>query len=310
MQPSCLRCAGRIAARRSRFRILGRILHPWPAMSFLNVQMFSTTEKNSPFAAVDHSRAYELSMEGRHGQQLALAKLEGEGKDDPPFDPFLEEELEEERRLRGEQKQEKEEEEADDDDEEEEVAELVRKKEDEDEEIEDYDDDEIEEEEDDLEDFSSVYNNDGTLRRLKSEFATLRAGAPAGGMFAVIELAGTQHKVTTDDLLIVNRLRPVDTFKVGSIHTLKDVLLVSSSHLTLVGMPYVSGAEVDVMVEEITKDAKVIVFKKRRRKNSKRKTGFRRDITMLRVLDIRPPEGHRDHKHIERPEPAKLHDSE
>ena len=86
-------------------------------------------------------------------------------------------------------------------------------------------------------------------------------------MIAVIELAGTQHKVTTDDVLIVNRLRPVDKFKVGSVHALENVMLLSSSHLTLVGMPYVAGAQVEIMVEEITKDAKVIIFKKRRRIN-------------------------------------------
>merc|ERR1719464_2513876 len=42
------------------------------------------------FAVVDHSKAYDMAMKGRHGQQLALARLEGIGKDDLPFDPFLE----------------------------------------------------------------------------------------------------------------------------------------------------------------------------------------------------------------------------
>ena len=53
------------------------------------------------YAVIDHSEAYEMAMEGRHGQQLALARLEGIGKDNLPFDPFLEEEeqlLEEEER--------------------------------------------------------------------------------------------------------------------------------------------------------------------------------------------------------------------
>ena len=105
-----------------------------------------------------------------------------------------------------------------------------------------------------------------------------------------MELAGSQHKVTTDDVLIVNRLNPVTEFAVGSTHTFKDnVMLVGSSHYTLIVMPNVAGAEVDVMLEEITMDSKVVVFKKRRRKNSQRKTGFRRDVTMLRILDIRPP---------------------
>lgn len=57
------------------------------------------------------------------------------------------------------------------------------------------------------------------------------------------------------------------------------------------GLPGVAGAEVDVMVEEITRDKTLIVFKKRRRKNSRRKNGFRRQVTFLRVLEMRMPVG-------------------
>jgi ribosomal protein L21 len=96
------------------------------------------------------------------------------------------------------------------------------------------------------EDGDSPYNNDGSLRYSKSQLAEFRAGAPAGGKFAIIELAGTQHKITVDDVIVSNRLKPVETYSLGSVHTFKDVLLVGSSHLTLVGMPTVSGAEVDV----------------------------------------------------------------
>jgi ribosomal protein L21 len=117
-------------------------------------------------------------------------------------------------------------------------------------------------------------------------------------MFAVIELGGAQFKVTTDGVIVANRLEPVSDYKIGSVHTLKEVMLVGSSHLTLVGMLFVVGAEVDIMVEEITRDAKVIVFKKRRRKNSQRKNGFRIDVSLLRVLDVRMPEEYRNHAHI------------
>jgi large subunit ribosomal protein L21 len=252
------------------------------------------TPQNSRFAAVNHARAYEFSMAGQHGQQLALAELEGRGRDDPPFDPFLEEELEE-ARLAEANAAVREEEDIPE-------AELVG----EDEEIDDDNDDDDVEDVDDEVLQGSIYNNDGSLRRTKAERATLRAGAPAGGLFAILELAGSQHKITTDDLLIVNRLRPQKHFHVGSVHTLEDVMLVSSSHYTLVGMPYVRGAQVDLLVEEITMDAKVIVFRKRRRKNSQRKNGSRRDVTMLRVLDIRPPEAFQNQAHRERPPPAPL----
>ena len=77
-----------------------------------------------------------------------------------------------------------------------------------------------------------------------------------------------------DSVIVSAKLYPVTTYSVGSVHTFKDVvLLVRSSHLTLVGLPFVSGTEADVMVEDITKDAKVIVLKKHWRKNSRQKKG-------------------------------------
>ena len=265
----------------------------------------STTSLSSRYAVVDHSQAYENAMKGPHGQHLALARLEGIGKDDKPYDPFEEDDDEDDELA------EEDDDDVDDDDEaygdEIQEAEIVddesknKKKDGEDEGYdsdEDYDDDEDDEE--DYEEDEPIYNNDGSVRRKKSVLATLRAGFPSGGLFAVIELAGIQHKVTTDDLLVVNRLKPVDLYKIGSVHTLKDVLLVGSSHKTLVGLPTVTGAEVDIMVEEITRDAKVIVFKKRRRKHSQRKNGFRRDVTLLRVLDIRMPAAYKNHDHVGR----------
>jgi hypothetical protein len=51
----------------------------------------------SRYAKVDHSEAYQNAMKGRHGKQLELATIDGIGKDDPPYDPFLEYELDQER---------------------------------------------------------------------------------------------------------------------------------------------------------------------------------------------------------------------
>ncbi len=242
----------------------------------LSRRAFHETAHLLKYAAVDHSEEYETEMQGRHGDQLSLAQLYGAGKDDPPFDPFIEEELAEQREANG----------FSDD-----GGEDV-------EDVESYDEESEEKAEEDL----VRYNPDGSVRWKKSELVAFRAGAPAGGLFAIISLPGTQHKVTVDDVIVHNMLKPVETFSVGSVHTLKDILLVGSSHKTLVGLPFVSGAEVDVMVEEITRDAKMVVFKKRRRKNSQRRNGFRRDVTMLRVLDIRMPSEHADHKHNTRKE--------
>jgi large subunit ribosomal protein L21 len=246
---------------------------------------------------VDHSEAYEAAMQGRHGRQLALAQLDGVGKDDPPYDPFREMEL----AAQLQQQQENLLQEEGDMDKEMEEAELVNGERREG--LEEEEESEIEQDvEEDDDDFLTLYRNDGSPRYKKSQLAAFRAGAPVGGLFAIVQVNDTQHKVTVDDVIVVNRLKPVGHYSIGSVHTLKDVYLVGSSHLTLVGMPIVAGAEVDVMVEEITRDAKLVVFKKRRRKNSQRKKGHRRDVTMLRVLDIRLPDAQRDHKHEPRVE--------
>jgi large subunit ribosomal protein L21 len=277
-----------------------------PRSASNNVSRFSTDEASSSFSApasappsryavIDHSEAYETAMQGPHGQQLALARLEGLGKDELPFDPFLEEELAALGTGRDDDMD------YDDDDvDEDEYGDDVVEAEYMDDDEEDDDDEDDDDEDEDEDDAVGPYNKDGSVRRPKSVLATLRAGFPAGGLLSIIELGGAQHKVTTDDLIVVNRLKPVETWKIGSVHTLTDVMLVGSSHLTLVGIPFVAGAEVDLMVEEITRNAKVIIFKKRRRKHSQRKNGFRRDVTLLRVLDIRMPAEYKDHQHVGR----------
>lgn len=224
-------------------------------------------------------------MASTHGVQLQLALEEGIGKDDAPFDPFsqfLDEMGSTVDRL----------DEGEDDGEDIEGEDGIQEAEYET--IEEYegqnfnDEDEDDEDEDDE---GPIYTTTGALYRPKSEQLALRAGYPAGGKFAVVMLAGFQHKVTVDDLLVVNKLKPVDQWSVGSTHTIKneDILLMANQDKTLVGLPGVKGGEVDVMVEEITRDKTLVIFKKRRRKNSKRKNGFRRQVTFLRVLDVRMP---------------------
>ena len=243
------------------------------------------------YAAVYHGDAYEDALHGRHGDQLRLAIEEGEGKDDPPYDPFA--------LLLA--------------DEEGDVGEASGE----------YDgliegedggaaadgdaaataaDGPLSDDEDEDDFDLSPYNADGSVSRPRSELVALKSGLPAGGLFAVIRLGGSQEKVTVDDVVVVNKLKPVDRWAVGETITLTgpDVLLAGSTHLTLVGLPGVAAAEVDVMVEEITKDAKVLVFKKRKRKNSRRLNGFRREVTLLRVTDIRLAEEYADLGHKER----------
>lgn len=101
--------------------------------------------------------------------------------------------------------------------------------------------------------------------------------------FAVINLAGTQYKVTKGDVLFAEKI--IDA-KVGEILSLDQVLLLGSKEETVVGRPFVDGAKVHARVEEQTFDEKVIVFKMKRRKNYRRKQGHRRPVTVLRVTDI------------------------
>mmetsp|Transcript_19265 Transcript_19265/g.45089 ORF Transcript_19265/g.45089 Transcript_19265/m.45089 type:complete len:236 (+) Transcript_19265:1-708(+) len=223
-------------------------------------------------------------MGSAHGMQIQLALEEGRGKDSSPYDPFSQfmDEIGTAEDMDDIQDEDMEEEDGEDEDEDEE-GEYE-------EEADDYVDDA------DGEHLSPMYTTTGALYRPKSERLALQAGYPGGGEFAVINLAGFQHKVTKDDLLIVNKLKPVSEWSVGSTHTLKDddILLMASQNKTLVGVPSVKGAEVDVMVEEITRDKTMVVFKKRRRKHSRRRNGFRREVTFLRVLDIRMPEAEQE----------------
>jgi len=244
----------------------------------------STRRNFSKYISVDHSRAYDQAMGSAHGMQIQLALEEGRGKDSSPYDPFSQfmDEIGTAEDMDDIQDEDMEEEDGEDEDEDEE-GEYE-------EEADDYVDDA------DGEHLSPMYTTTGALYRPKSERLALQAGYPGGGEFAVINLAGFQHKVTKDDLLIVNKLKPVSEWSVGSTHTLKDddILLMASQNKTLVGVPSVKGAEVDVMVEEITRDKTMVVFKKRRRKHSRRRNGFRREVTFLRVLDIRMPEAEQE----------------
>ena len=111
---------------------------------------------------------------------------------------------------------------------------------------------------------------------------------PAGEeMFAVVKLGGAQHKLVEGDKLVVNK---VPGAVVGEALTLSGddgaVLLVGDCQKTVVGRPGVPGASVTLSCEEQTRDAKILIFRKRRRKNSRRKRGYRRDITVFRVDDI------------------------
>ncbi len=102
-------------------------------------------------------------------------------------------------------------------------------------------------------------------------------------MYAVIKTGGKQYRVAKDDVIEVELL----TAKKGDVVTLDQVLLVGSAGTAKIGTPTVSGAAVKATVVEQIKDDKVIVFKKKRRQNYRRKNGHRQNLTVLKITEIK-----------------------
>jgi large subunit ribosomal protein L21 len=100
-------------------------------------------------------------------------------------------------------------------------------------------------------------------------------------MFAVIKTGGRQFRVVPDDVLEIGKIAG----DVGTIVQLGEVLLVGGDQPVL-GAPTVAGASVAAEVLQHKRGPKVISFKKRRRKNSRRKRGYRDEITVLRITEI------------------------
>jgi len=100
-------------------------------------------------------------------------------------------------------------------------------------------------------------------------------------MFAVIKTGGRQYRVVPDDVLEIGKIDG----DVGTIIQLGEVLVLGGDTPVL-GLPTVAGATVAAEVLQHKRGAKVISFKKRRRKNSRRKRGYRDELTVLRITEI------------------------
>ncbi|MGV3278755.1 50S ribosomal protein L21 [Rickettsiales bacterium LUAb2] len=101
-------------------------------------------------------------------------------------------------------------------------------------------------------------------------------------MFAVIKLAGAQHLVRKGDIITVNKLNN----NIDDVITITDILSKGDSSNVEVGTPLVNG-NVTAKVLEHGKADKVIIFKKIRRHNHRRKKGFRQSITKIEITDIK-----------------------
>jgi large subunit ribosomal protein L21 len=99
-------------------------------------------------------------------------------------------------------------------------------------------------------------------------------------MFAVIKTGGKQFRVATDEVIRIGRLGA----KTGEIVTFPVMMLGGDN--PVLGAPLIDGASVAAEVVDHGRGAKVIAFKKRRRKHSKRKRGYRDDFTVVRITEI------------------------
>lgn len=97
-------------------------------------------------------------------------------------------------------------------------------------------------------------------------------------MYAVIKTGGKQYKVATGDVVKIEKIAGEE----GKEVIFNEVLALGEN----VGTPFVAGATVKATVLKQAKDAKVIIFKKKRRQNYRRKNGHRQQITLVKITDV------------------------
>ena len=105
--------------------------------------------------------------------------------------------------------------------------------------------------------------------------------------FAIIETGGKQYKVSASNILKIEKL----DIKKGNKVEFKKVLLVNDDKTVEIGDPTVSGAVVEGMLLDNIKDRKVIVFKKRRRQNSRKRYGHRQPLSKVQITKIMSKNG-------------------
>ncbi len=101
-------------------------------------------------------------------------------------------------------------------------------------------------------------------------------------MFAVIKTGGKQYKVAEKDILVIEKLEG----DAGDSIEFSDVLMVGTEGNMEIGAPLVSGATVHATVVRQTRGKKIVVFKKKRRKNYRRKAGHKQDLTLVEITEI------------------------
>ena len=98
-------------------------------------------------------------------------------------------------------------------------------------------------------------------------------------MHAVIKTGGKQYRITTGDILEVEKLEG----NAGDKIIINEILMVGDK----IGSPLVKGAAVTAEIYKQKRDDKVLIFKKKRRKGYRRMNGHRQDLTVLKIIDIK-----------------------
>lgn len=101
-------------------------------------------------------------------------------------------------------------------------------------------------------------------------------------MFAIVKTGGKQYRVGAGDQIVVERLDG----EVGAEVALNEVLAIGDAEASTIGTPIVPNATVRAKIVQQPRGSKVIVFKKKRRKNYRRKHGHRQELTVLQIKEI------------------------
>ena len=100
--------------------------------------------------------------------------------------------------------------------------------------------------------------------------------------FAIIQTGGKQYKVSASEILKIERLNNEG----GKTVEFKNVLFLNDDKTTEIGNPNIQGAKVEATILKNTKNKTILVFKKRRRKNSRKKYGHRQPVSLIRITKI------------------------
>jgi large subunit ribosomal protein L21 len=114
------------------------------------------------------------------------------------------------------------------------------------------------------------------------KYAVLNNEIESTIMFAVIRTGGKQYRVEENTVIRVEKLEVEE----GTTLNIQDVLMIGDDTSATVGAPVVKGASVEAQVVRQMRDRKIIVFKKKRRQNYRRKNGHRQHLTVLKITKI------------------------